>query len=830
MARKHEWMFYELMWRAYSQNADYPLPWWVQMYFRYWRDSFDGGLFDSKEAAFSSNANYRYWNMIGVKDYYQESLVGQAGEIEPVYDNYAVQCFLFDASTRRIFFPQRHTDGPVRQRLSQGYLPFIETIWESTLGVKVEQRALGSVVQPDKDVVVWRVRAVKQPSLPAGAQPHLGIAVVPWGPTGFQRIDKAGRDLWQRRLTRLRLVTPTRLQINDLNAGPVFKQAPAAYGIYGNGTSWNDPEHYLRNGPFQALTSGGLANLNGLDLAFDDIAGMCTGAFLFPVGGSQLDLDILLPVGDFLSSGDIAALVAASPATLEAASTSFWEGKLTTEGLRFTLPASVAHLVDLFRVCRADLLILTDDGEIHPGPSIYDSFWIRDSSVEGIAAALAGDSNVAHRQFGFKYPDRFNLGSGTIGPVREYGLFAGEHEKEAWEWDANGQALWAIGRFDRIARDGFGAGLFYPYVIDGARWLRDNRDGYGLLHRGWSAEHIGGRDKPHYWDDLWALAGLWEAARMAERYGTPEVSEIWGIYDQILNATRASMHWVLDTQRSWGIWETFIPTGPADVGALNSTMVGTLAYFHPCRLYMGSKLGPHIDWAARMTLETIWGHFMEGGFRHDSAWRAYGPYLTLQLAHCFLQIGDVDRMDKLLAWSVGNAAYAKISCAPTVPAQTWDIAQGAWNEQHCYPISKDFTEMPEWWYMGDIPHGWACAEMILLLRDILLFEAAEDDADPHLHLAPGVMPHWLPVGAECAVNHAPTIFGTLCSYKVCHQSAGTLVLEVTEAPAGVSYRYPCRFGAGVTAATVLTGAGGAVIEGRTVRLDPGAKQVRVSYA
>src|SRR5690606_31045480 len=125
------------------------------------------------------------------------------------------------------------------------------------------------------------------------------------------------------------------------------------------------------------------------------------------------------------------------------------------------------------------------------------SFWVRDSSIEGVAAALAGDTNLARRQFGMKYPGRFNTGSGWIGPVREYGLFAGEHEKEGWEWDANGQVLWAVGRFDRITRDGFGAGMFHPYLLEGARWLRDNRDKYGLLHRGWSAEHIGGRDTPH---------------------------------------------------------------------------------------------------------------------------------------------------------------------------------------------------------------------------------------------------------------------------------------------------------------------------------------------
>ncbi|NCA70798.1 MAG: hypothetical protein EOM91_11955, partial [Sphingobacteriia bacterium] len=109
-AQTHEWLFYELMWRAAGSGATYPKPWWVQQYFRRWVEPFDGGLFGSKEAAFASNAHYRYWNMIGVKDHHQESLVGQAGEVEPVYDHYAVGFFLFDPLTRRLDLPQ----NPVR--------------------------------------------------------------------------------------------------------------------------------------------------------------------------------------------------------------------------------------------------------------------------------------------------------------------------------------------------------------------------------------------------------------------------------------------------------------------------------------------------------------------------------------------------------------------------------------------------------------------------------------------------------------------------------------------------------------------------------------------
>ena len=76
--------------------------------------------------------------------------------------------------------------------------------------------------------------------------------------------------------------------------------------------------------------------------------------------------------------------------------------------------------------------------------------------------------------------------------------------------------------------------------------------------------------------------------------------------------------------------------------------------------------------------------------------------------------------------------------------------------------------MPERpWYMGDIPHGWACAEFMMLLRDILFFEA-DEDGDAHIYIAPGVMPHWLGDGESIGVADAATIFGQNFGYRLTH--------------------------------------------------------------
>lgn len=792
MAQLHEWMFYETMWRSWAQGKSYPYPWWVQQYFRNWSDSFDSGLFESKEAAFSSNANYRYWNMIGVKDRFQEVLVGQTGEIEPVYDKYSLIFFLFDKSKKQLHFPNFSSgnNNSLNQTMKNNYIPEIITNYNSSINVNIEASAFASVTSIDnKTTAVVKYKITNKDNL---KDIVFFVAVMPTGPTGFQRHDKAGRYAGDRRVINLVIDNSNKYVSVNSFSGPVFKTAAKYVGIYGNGNSY-DPNHYIINNPFENLSSTGL--LNNEKNAVDQIAGLCCGAFGWDVIGSEFELEVKLPIDDFRGTDELKSLDNEDGKKLQMSNYNFWEKKLNTNGIKFELPSKVKHVENLFKMCRANLLILADEGQIHPGPTIYDDFWIRDSAIEGIAISLSGDFNLAQTQFGKHYPNKFNFNGEQIGPVNTYGFFGGSHEKMDREWDSNGEALWAIGNFDRIngSSSGFGLSMYYPYMLEGARWLNRNRSYYGLLHDGWSAEHIGDKNKPHYWDDLWGIAGLYETCKLAERINANEIGELWNIYNSLKNATTQSIRWVLSEQRRYGNWETYIPTGPADVGRLDSTMIGLLAYFHPCKLYIGNKLGDDIDYAARMTLETIWGHFIDnGGFRHDSAWNCYGPYLTLQLAHAFLAIGDTEKMNICLNWSIENAGFAKVSRNDS--GEFWQVVQGAWNEQHCYPISKNFAEFPSYsWYMGDIPHGWACAEYMMLVRDMLFFEA-DIDNNPHIYIAPGLLQDWIK-NSSILVKDAPTKFGNPFGYKLNHnESNKEIEIKITQKPSeNISYYYPCQF-------------------------------------
>src|SRR5262245_17452988 len=141
MAGIHDWMFYEVLWRHRASGRPFPFPWWTQQYFRRWTE-----LPGNKEEGFASNALYRYWNMVGVKDHHQECLVGQAGEVEPVRDPYTLIFFLFDPAARRLYFPQEAEPGGVAPALEQGfeagYLPVVRTVYRPPIGLEVGQKVI----------------------------------------------------------------------------------------------------------------------------------------------------------------------------------------------------------------------------------------------------------------------------------------------------------------------------------------------------------------------------------------------------------------------------------------------------------------------------------------------------------------------------------------------------------------------------------------------------------------------------------------------------------------------------------------------------------------
>jgi hypothetical protein len=77
---------------------------------------------------------------------------------------------------------------------------------------------------------------------------------------------------------------------------------------------------------------------------------------------------------------------------------------------------------------------------------------------------------------------------------------------------------------------------------------------------------------------------------------------------------------------------------------------------------------------------------------------------------------------------------------------------------------------------GDMPHGWAAGQYVLLHRNSLVYEDGKK-----LELCWGVQPDWLKDGAKLSVKQAPTRFGKV-QFEL-QRSESSLILDYNLTPA-----------------------------------------------
>ncbi|MCA1572095.1 MAG: cytochrome P450 [Chloroflexi bacterium] len=126
----------------------------------------------------------------------------------------------------------------------------------------------------------------------------------------------------------------------------------------------------------------------------------------------------------------------------------------------------------------------------------------------------------------------------------------------------------------------------------------------------------------------------------------------------------------------------------------------------------------------------------EEGIPGDTGWlpyRAVWTYAASFYAHVWLYAG---RPDKAIDYLYAFANHA----APT----------GVWREEQSITSSGNRLRY------GDMPHNWASAEFVRLVRNLLVFERGNE-----LELLAGIRPSWLHADAEIVVERTPTRYGRL---------------------------------------------------------------------
>jgi hypothetical protein len=419
-------------------------------------------------------------------------------------------------------------------------------------------------------------------------------------------------------------------------------------------------------------------------------------------------------------------------------------------------------------------LHLFDDGDvITPGPLTYHRFWFRDAAFLINALDKLGYKNAARQKL-LTYPGR----------QRKDGFFISQNG----EWDANGEAIWTLMEHYRLTQDSEFVRQVYPSIRKAILWIErkrrktKKREGpeKGLLPAGFSAEHLGPSDY-FYWDDFWSLAGIRDGVEASNILGkTKDTVLFQRIYDDFWKDVQRSLVFV-----SKRLGKKILPASPyrrMDAGA-----IGSISALYPLRLFNAED-----EWIVNTVEYLRKSSFFEDGFFQNMIHSGVNPYLTAHVAQCYLYRRSRE------AWPL---IYYLLKIA--TPTFTWPEA--------VHPLTGGGC-------MGDGHHGWAAAEFLLLVRNLLFFEEGD-----RIVLTPILPREWTWEGAVIQVDRAPTYFGPM-DFRMEFQN-GEIELQIHNrfwrSPSGFEWNLPFQV------VSAKGDAGPIVLRGNALFLPAGTERVSV---
>jgi hypothetical protein len=430
-----------------------------------------------------------------------------------------------------------------------------------------------------------------------------------------------------------------------------------------------------------------------------------------------------------LAANDITRAAGLSADSARTAVKGCWDS-LLRRGSEFT--TGIPHLDQLYKASLINLFLLrsrypragSNGQDIYvakPGPDTYDNFWTRDGSYIVLALEAAGLPDEAEQSL------RLFWQSDLTGTLASWGQQAnGSWAAPVREWDAQGQAISALVSHYEFTRDLAWLRSAYESIRRGALWIKNaaeqtqfvNENGkkplhYGLLPEG-EGEAIG--YGYIYYHCFWSVLGIRQAVRAAEALGHPDdVRWMKRVAEEFCANLLASVKQAYESTAGG----KFIPATPYDPHA---SAWGSIAALYPCHF-----LAPH-DPMITGTLKSLEDQMVEDmwPFAPGNLWTYFNP----SLAMCHLLRGELPNFYTLFNSYVRHAS-------PT----------NAWTEGILLN-GRIGT--------GDMPHGWAAAAYVQILRDCFVFEN-----DRSLELGWGVQPEWLPDGAKLSAKRAASRFGTV---------------------------------------------------------------------
>jgi hypothetical protein len=461
-------------------------------------------------------------------------------------------------------------------------------------------------------------------------------------------------------------------------------------------------------------------------------AGLASAAFVYPLPhrATATFLIPLVPPHRTRRRGLARRRLAAAPSSPPAVPTAAqvangWKAH-AGRGMRLVLPDT--RLAAAVEANRRFLLLLHDGDEITPGPATYHRFWFRDAAYLLGALDRYGYADEVAEVLAL-YPGR----------QRSDGLFFSQSR----EWDANGAALHAIAEHWRLHRDRGAIEGLGPVVAAGAEWIERKRGGAAPVAAACttgscppaSRRSTSDRSTSSTGTTSGGCGGCSMPPRCSRRSGSPAPRATSEPAPGASGPT-SRPPWRRSPPGSARRRSQPGPNRRVDPGA-----IGSLAACWPLRLLEADD--PRIS----ATVAEIDERFCLGpAFFQGISHTGLGTYLTLQLAFVELEVGDRRALDRL-DWLLSVAT----------PTWTWPEAVHPRLEGGC---------------MGDGHHGWAAADLLTFVRNLLVRETL----DGGLALCSLVPTHWL--GQQLEVHDAPTHHGLLSFALRWHGDRPALLWEL----------------------------------------------------
>ena len=450
-------------------------------------------------------------------------------------------------------------------------------------------------------------------------------------------------------------------------------------------------------------------------------------------GGSIVEGALIVP----LDGGDVDGLDAGWVASALEQERGYWR-TLFPVGLPLEVPD--AGIQQLLEASARNLLqareVRGDTRVFQVGHAVYRDFWIADSFFMleavrylGLEAAAAESLSALDRYAG---EDGSIVALGEVGHLKETAIAIATVVRQS-ELAGNLDRL--VDWWPRIDRAVEHMAALHESTFE----FPADSPARGLMPPAFGDGGIAGR-RAEYTTMLWTLAGLKAVIAVAAEAGHPALDRYRAVYAQLradFDEHRARHTRLLPDGR------TYLPMAldggrhhvhpdAAAVAAEDEIRPETATWALAHAIYPGEVFEANDqlvqDYLHLLDLRDDDEHVpaTTGWLPYRALWTYYASFA----AHAFLW---ADRPGKAIEYLYGFANHA----APT----------GVWREEQPLRDAGHAT------INGDMPHNWASAEFVRLVRNLLVFERGHD-----LILLPGLPPSWLAAEHSTRVD-TPTRFG-----------------------------------------------------------------------